>query len=128
MDDVKKKLDGFLGVGLNDRFCLNPFGELVHHDEQAGEATRSLLERPDHVETPDREQLCEGDGLKRLRWQVGLPGIELVPLSRADNFFRAVQCSRPIKTLAKGLANQRPRGCMVPTDASVDLQEEAPLV
>jgi hypothetical protein len=43
VDDVKKKLDSFLGAGLDDRFCLNPFGELVHRNEQVGEATRSLL-------------------------------------------------------------------------------------
>jgi hypothetical protein len=30
VDDVKKKLDGLLGARLDDWFCFNPFGELVH--------------------------------------------------------------------------------------------------
>jgi hypothetical protein len=89
-----------------------------------GEAARSLLERPDHVETPDRERPYEGGGLKRLCWQVGLLGVELAPLACADDFFRVAQCSRPVKILVKGLDDQRLRGCMVPTYASVDLQEE----
>jgi hypothetical protein len=67
VDDVKKKLDRFLGAGLHNRFCLNPFGEHVHRDEQAGEAARSLLKRPNLVETLDHKRPCEGDGLKRLR-------------------------------------------------------------
>jgi hypothetical protein len=86
VDNVKKKLDDLLGTRLNDRFGLNPFGELVHHDEQMGEATRSLLEGPNHIESPDREWPCEGDSLKRLCWQVGLPGVELAPLACVDNF------------------------------------------
>jgi hypothetical protein len=39
------------------------------------------------------------------------------------DFFHVAQRSWPIKTLAKGLADQRLWGYMVPADASVDLQE-----
>jgi hypothetical protein len=55
IDDVQENFDSFLGAGLDDRFCLNPFGELVDCDKQTVEATGGFLERPDHVETPDRE-------------------------------------------------------------------------
>jgi hypothetical protein len=55
---------------------------------------------------------------------VGLPGLELAPLACAGDFFCVAYCSRPVKTLTKGLADQRSWGCMVPTNASVDLQEE----
>jgi hypothetical protein len=48
----------------------------------------STMLRPDHVEALDREQPCEGDGLERLHWQVGLPGVELAPFACADDFFR----------------------------------------
>jgi hypothetical protein len=66
VDNVKEELDGLLGVGFGDGFHLDPLGELVHRDKQVSETTRGLLERPDHVETPDREWLGEGDGLKHL--------------------------------------------------------------
>jgi hypothetical protein len=105
VDDVKEKLDSFLGAGLDDQFRLNPLGELVHRDEQAGEAARGLLERPDHVETPDRERPGEGDGLKRMCWQVGLPSVELAPLACTDNFLCVAQRRWPVETLAKGLAD-----------------------
>jgi hypothetical protein len=55
---------------------------------------------------------------------VDLPSVELAPLARADELFHITECRWLVKTLAKGLADQRPRGCMVPTDASMDLQEE----
>jgi hypothetical protein len=71
-----------------------------------GEATGGFLERPDHAETPDRKWLGEGDSLERLFWQVGLPGVELTPLAREDNLLYNVQRSQPVKTLAKGLADQ----------------------
>jgi hypothetical protein len=124
VDNVKEELDGLLGVGFGDGFRLDPLGELVHRDKPMSETTRGLLERLDHVETRDRERLGEGDGLKRLHYQVGLPSIELTPLARADSFLRVVQCCRLVETLAKSFADQRPRGRVVPTDASVDLQEE----
>jgi hypothetical protein len=55
---------------------------------------------------------------------VGLPSIELTPLARAVNLLRISQCYRLVETLAEGLVDQRPRGRMVSTDASMDLQEE----
>jgi hypothetical protein len=66
VDNVKEKLDSFLGARLNDPFCLNLLGELAHHDKQVGEASRGLRERPDHVETLDRERPGEGDSMKCL--------------------------------------------------------------
>jgi hypothetical protein len=74
--DIQEKLDDFLGAGLDDQFCLNPLGEFVHRDKKVGETTRGFVERPDHVETPDRELPGEGDGL---------PGIELALLAHADD-------------------------------------------
>jgi hypothetical protein len=63
VDDAQEELDGLLGVGFGDGFRLNPLGELVHHDGQVSETTRGLPERPDHIETPDRERPGEGDVL-----------------------------------------------------------------
>jgi hypothetical protein len=60
VDNVKKELDGLLGVSFGNGFHLDPLGELVHHDKQVSETTRGLLERPDHIETPDHERLGEG--------------------------------------------------------------------
>jgi hypothetical protein len=117
IDDVQEKLDGFLGAGLDDRFCLNPLGELVHYDKKVGKAARDFFERPDHVETPDHERPGEGDGLKRLRWQMGLSGVELAPL----------QCGRPPLHRVMQSASKNPKerpfqpviaGRMVPADAS----------
>jgi hypothetical protein len=42
--------------------------------------TRGLLERLDHVETPNHKWPGKGDTLKGLHWQVGLASIELTPL------------------------------------------------
>jgi hypothetical protein len=105
VDDVQEKLDGLLGIGFGDRFRLNPIGELVHRDKEVSETARGHPKRPDHVETPDHERPCEGDGLKRLRWQGGLASVELTPLARADDLLRITQYCRPIKNLAEGLAD-----------------------
>jgi hypothetical protein len=112
-----------LGVGFEDGFRLNPLGELVQRDEQVSETTMGLHKRPDHIETLDHEWPSEKDGLQRLRWQVGLPSVELTPLARADNLLCIVQCYRPVEALEEGLADWRPRSRVVSTDASMDLQE-----
>jgi hypothetical protein len=36
---------------------------------------------------------------------VGLSGIELTPLARADDLLHVVQCCRPVEILVEGLAN-----------------------
>jgi hypothetical protein len=47
----------------------------------------------------------EGDGLKRLRWQVDLPSVELTPLARSDDLLRIAQCCQPVEILEEGLAD-----------------------
>jgi hypothetical protein len=38
---------------------------------------------------------------------VGLPSMELTPFTCADDCLHIVQCGWPVKTWAKGLANQQ---------------------
>jgi hypothetical protein len=105
VDNVKEELDDLLGVGFGDEFHPNPLGELVHRDKQVSETIGRPLDKPDHVKAPDHERLGEGDGLKRLHWQVGLPSVELTPFTHADDLLHIAQRCWPVKTLAKGLAD-----------------------
>ena len=60
---------------------------------------------------------------------MSLLSIELASFTPADNLLYVLECSGPIETLAKGFPDQRPRGCMMSVDSSMDLEEELfPLV
>ena len=58
VDDVFKKLDCFLYSSHDERFILNPLGELVNSDIHVPETTWRWLERPNHIQSP----ACEGPG------------------------------------------------------------------
>jgi hypothetical protein len=49
------------------------------------EAPRRLSERPHHVEVPDSEGPCDGDGSKCLCREVSLSSVELAPLTMAHD-------------------------------------------
>ena len=72
-------------VALGDWFGLHPLGEFVDGDQEVCHATAGLLERPDHVQPPDRKRLGEGDGLQCSRRQVRLMGELLTPLAATDD-------------------------------------------
>ena len=93
------------------------------------EATWGLFEGFDHVEAPDHEWPGDGDGLKLLRRQVSLPSVELASFTPADNLLCILECSGPVETLVKGFPDQRPRGRVMSSNSSMDLEEELfPLV
>ena len=59
MDDIFKKLDSFLCSSRDERFILDPLGELVNGDVYILKATWPRLERPNHIQSP----ACEGPGV-----------------------------------------------------------------
>ena len=58
MDDIFEELDCFLCSSRDERFILDPLGELVNGDVYVLEATLRWLERPNHIHSP----ACEGLG------------------------------------------------------------------
>ena len=60
---------------------------------------------------------------------MSLSSIELASFTPTDNLLYISQRSGPVKTLAKGFPDQRPRGHVMSTDSGKDLEEELlPLV
>ena len=60
---------------------------------------------------------------------MSLPSIELASLTPTDDLRYLSQCSGLVKTLSKGLSDQRPHGRMMSVDSGMDLEEELfPLV
>ena len=49
VDDVFEELDWFLCSSRDERFILNPLGELINGDVYIPEATRRWLEWPNHI-------------------------------------------------------------------------------
>ena len=49
MDDIFKELDCFFCSSRDERFILNPLGELVDGNVYVPETTWRWLERPDHI-------------------------------------------------------------------------------
>ena len=93
------------------------------------EAARGLFEGSDHVEAPDHKWPGDANGLKLLHRQVSLLSVELASFTPVDDLLCISQRGGPVKTLAKGFSNQRPRGHVMSADSSMDLEEELfPLV
>ena len=55
--DVFKELDCFICSSRDERFILDPLGELVDGDVDIPESTWQWLERPDHIQSPACERL-----------------------------------------------------------------------
>ena len=49
VDDIFEELDYFLCSSQDERFILDPLGELVNGDINVPEATWRWLERPNHI-------------------------------------------------------------------------------
>ena len=58
VDNVFEELDCFLCSSRDERFILNPLGELINGDIYVLEATWHWLERPNHIQSP----ACKGPG------------------------------------------------------------------
>ena len=58
VDDILEELDYFLCSSRDERFILDPLGELVNGDVYVPEKTWRWLERPNHIQSP----ACEGPG------------------------------------------------------------------
>ena len=52
VDDVFEELDCFLCSSRDERFILDPLGELINGDINVPETTWCWLERPNHVQSP----------------------------------------------------------------------------
>ena len=52
VDDIFEELDCFLCSSRDERFILDPLGELVNGDVYVLEATWHWLERPNHIQSP----------------------------------------------------------------------------
>ena len=85
VDDVEEAFDRLFRADVGDGLGLYPFGELVDRYEQVSEAIGALFEGSHHVEFPDHERLGDGDGLELLCRQMGLPSVELVSFTPADD-------------------------------------------
>ena len=58
MDDIFKELDYFLCSSRDERFILDPLGELINGDVYVPEATWRWLEGPNHIQS----LACKGLG------------------------------------------------------------------
>jgi hypothetical protein len=89
-----------------------------------GEAPWRLSERPHHVEVPDDERPCDGDGLKRLRREVSLLSVELAPFTVPHDVLGVRDCCGPIKTLSESLLDKCSRTDVVTAGASIYLLQQ----
>jgi hypothetical protein len=118
VDDVSQERYGFLEADVHNGSNLDPPGELVDRHEEVREALGRLSERPHHVEVPHGERPCDGDGLERLRREMGLSRVELAALAAPYNVLGICYHCRP---LPERLPDKCSRACMMTTCAYVDL-------
>ena len=63
MDDIFKELNSFLCSSQDERFILDPLGELVDGNVYVSETTWHWLERPNHIQSPACKGLGSWNGL-----------------------------------------------------------------
>ena len=85
LDYVGEELHGLLGLDLDDRSRLDPFGELVHRYQQVGVAPGHSLQWSDKVQSPHSEGPCNGNGLQSMSREVRLTGVELATFAGSYN-------------------------------------------
>jgi hypothetical protein len=66
----------------------------------------------------------DGDGLKRLRREVGLSSVELAPLTAPHDVLGVCDCCGPIETLSESLPDKCPRTGVVTAGASMYLLQQ----
>jgi hypothetical protein len=72
-----------------------------------------LLQGTDEVQTPHSKRLGDGYCLQSLRGQVGLPCVELTPLTGAYNPSGVSHRGWPVETLSEDISNEGSRRCVV---------------
>ena len=87
------------------------------------EASKSLLEFPDHVEGLHHEWLGDGDHLERLGEQVTLLDVVLIALACLDEVPCISEGGCLVEAMPEGLSHNGPWCCVVPTDAAMDVKE-----
>ena len=112
MDDIFEELDCFLCSSRDERFILNPLGELVDGDVYVPEATWCWLEGPGNW-----------DGLQLLCRHVYLFGKKLASFTTSDEVFDIRDGHGPVKTSSKSFANQCSRGHVIAAGTRVNFEK-----
>ena len=123
VDDVFEELDCFLCSSRDERFILNPLGELVDGDIHVPETTWHWLERPNHIQSPASEGPGSWDGLQLLRRHVYLLSEELASFTTSDEVFCISDGYGLIKTSSESLAGQCSRGRVVTAGTIVNFEK-----
>jgi hypothetical protein len=89
-----------------------------------GEAPGHLSERPHHVEVPDGESPCDGDGLECLCQEVSLSSVELTPLTASYDVLGVFDCCGLVETLSEGLPDKCSRTGVVTAGAGMYLLQQ----
>ena len=113
VDDIFEELDCLFCSSRDERFILNPLGELINGNIYVLEATWRWLERPNHIQS----LACKGprswDGLQLLCRHMYLPGEKLASFTTLDEVFCVGDDRGPVKTSSESFADQVSRGHVV---------------
>jgi hypothetical protein len=85
------------------------------------EALECLSEWTHHVEVPYGERPRDGDGLERLRREMGLSSVKLASLAMPYNVLGVCHRRGPLESLLESLANKCSRARMMTAGAGVYL-------
>jgi hypothetical protein len=66
-----------------------------------------LSEWSHHVELSHGERPRDGNGLKRLRWEVSLSSVKLAPFTALYDVLGVRDCCGPVEPLSKSLFDKR---------------------
>jgi hypothetical protein len=80
-----------------------------------------LLEWPHHVKVPNGERPRDGDGLERLRREMGLSSVELTPLATPYNVLGVRHRRWPVESLSESFSDKCPQAYMMTAGAGLDL-------
>jgi hypothetical protein len=106
VNDVGEELHHLLEANIDDGSSLDPLGELVDRHEELSEAPGRLSERSHHVEVPHGERPRDGDGLKRLCWEMSLSGVKLAPFTASYDVLGVRNRCGPVETLSESLSDK----------------------
>ena len=120
MDDIFEELDCFLCSSRDERFILNPLGEVLDGDIHVPEITWRWLERPNHIQSPAHEGLGGWDGLQLLCRYAYLFGKKLASFTTSDEVFCIGDGGGPVKTYSKSFADQGSQSRMIATGTRVN--------
>ena len=112
-------------LSVRCRIALHPLGEFVDGDQEVSHATAGLLQRPDHVQPPDRKRPGERDGHQCSRWQVRLMGELLAPFVAVNDVDCVSLHGQPEDVVAMSFGGDGSPASMVPAVARMDVMEDA---